>query len=84
MFVRLAAATIPLLSILSRPPVGSRERRPGRDQAGQATAEYALVLLAVAALVILLVVWARKGNPIGALFDLVFDRLTARAKSAGS
>lgn len=84
MFLRLAAATIPLLSILAHPPVGIRARRPGRDEAGQATAEYALVLVAVAALTILLVVWARKGNPVGALFDLVFEKLTNRAHSADS
>lgn len=83
MYLRLAAATVSLLST-AHAPVGIRPRRPGRDEAGQATAEYALVLLAVAALAILLVMWARNGNPIGALFDLVFEKLTKRAHSADS
>lgn len=83
MFLRLSAATVTLLSVLARPPVGLRGRRRVADEAGQATAEYALVLLGVAALAILVVTWA-KSNPVGDLFDVVFDRLTTRAKTEGS
>ena len=50
-----------------------------RDQRGQATAEYALVLLGVAAVALLVGVWAAKTNLIGKLFDLVFRKLLDRA-----
>ena len=50
-----------------------------RDQRGQATAEYALVLLGVAAVALLVGVWAAKTNLIGKLFDLVFRKLFAKA-----
>jgi hypothetical protein len=47
--------------------------RPG--QRGQATAEYALVLLGVAAVALLVGVWAAKTNLIGKLFDLVINKI---------
>lgn len=46
-----------------------------RDERGQATAEYALVLLGVAGLALLVALWARKTNMIGKLLDTVFDNL---------
>ena len=49
-----------------------------RDQRGQATAEYALVLLGVAAVALLVGVWAAKTNLIGKLFDLVFRKIFDR------
>ena len=45
------------------------------DQRGQATAEYALVLLGVAALALLIVGWATHTTKIGDLFDGIFDTL---------
>ena len=50
-----------------------------RDQHGQATAEYALVLLGVAAVALLVGVWAAKTNLIGKLFDLVLHKIFERA-----
>jgi Flp pilus assembly pilin Flp len=50
-----------------------------RDQHGQATAEYALVLLGVAAVALLVGVWAAKTNLIGKLFDLVFRKIFDKA-----
>jgi len=50
--------------------------RPG--EAGQATAEYALVLLGAAVVAIALVTWATGSGRIGALFDAVFDELQSR------
>ena len=50
-----------------------------RDQRGQATAEYALVLLGVAAVALLVGVWAAKTNLIGKLFDLVFRKILEKA-----
>ena len=50
--------------------------RPG--EAGQATAEYALVLLAAATLALVLVAWATKSGRIGKLFDAVFDAIAGK------
>jgi len=51
-----------------------------RDQRGQATAEYALVLLGVAAVALLIVSWATHTNKIGDLFDGIFDALLGHVK----
>jgi Flp pilus assembly pilin Flp len=56
---------------------------PADDERGQATAEYALVLLGAAAIALLLVSWATKTNVIAKLLDLVFGHLTDRATKAG-
>jgi len=49
--------------------------RPTRDDAGQTTAEYALVLLGVAAIALLVVAWAADTNRIGRLLDSVLDSI---------
>jgi Flp pilus assembly pilin Flp len=59
----------------------TRADRTRRDERGQATAEYALVLLGAAAIALLLVSWATKTNVIGRLLDLVFSQVTDRARS---
>jgi hypothetical protein len=48
--------------------------------AGQATAEYALVLLGVAAIALLLAAWAAKSGKVGQLFDAVIDQLIKKAR----
>lgn len=53
--------------------------RTGRDDRGQTTAEYALVLLGAAAVALLLLGWAAKTKRIGALFDWVLDQVVGRA-----
>jgi hypothetical protein len=54
-------------------------RRPALpSQAGQATAEYALVLLGAAVVAIALVTWATGSGRVGDLFDRVFDELVSR------
>ena len=55
------------------------ERFRGR-QGGQATAEYALVLLGVAAVALLLGAWAAKSGKIGQLFDAVVNQLIGKAR----
>lgn len=50
-----------------------------RRQGGQATAEYALVLLGAAAVALLLAAWAAKSGKIGRLFDAVVDQLIGKA-----
>jgi Flp pilus assembly pilin Flp len=47
-----------------------------RDERGQTTAEYALVLIGVAALASLLLAWATKSDAISHLFDAVIDKIT--------
>ena len=49
------------------------------DERGQTTAEYALVLLGVAAVALALTTWAGGGR-IGTFLDAIFDRLLASAK----
>ena len=46
-----------------------------RPDAGQTTAEYALVLLGVAAIALLVVAWAADTNRIGRLLDAVLDSI---------
>lgn len=49
--------------------------RPAEDDHGQTTAEYALVIAAVATVVGAMIAWA-SGGPIEALFDAVVGSLT--------
>ena len=48
-------------------------------EAGQATAEYALVLLGAAAIALLVVAWATKTNTVGRLLDTVFGHLLGKS-----
>ena len=58
-----------------------RGLHPDRDdERGQATAEYALVLLGAAAIALLVVSWATKTNVVGRLLDVVFGQLTSKTK----
>jgi hypothetical protein len=45
------------------------------DDRGQATAEYALVLLGAATVALLLVAWAAKSGKVAALLDAVIDKV---------
>ena len=58
-------------------PVSERARITGA--AGQTTAEYALVILAAAALATMLIAWASHSNAVGRLFDAVLDRVLGSA-----
>ncbi|MEM8705015.1 MAG: DUF4244 domain-containing protein [Actinomycetota bacterium] len=48
------------------------------DDRGQATAEYALVILGAAALALLVIGWAANTSAIGDLFDAVIDSVASR------
>lgn len=50
------------------------------DERGQATAEYALVLLGAAAVALLVVAWATKTDLVGKLFDGVITGITGKAR----
>ena len=53
-----------------------------RGDDGQATAEYALVLLGAAAIALLVVSWATKTNVVGRLLDTVFGQLLGKTGAA--
>ena len=55
------------------------DRARSRGDAGQTTAEYALVILAAAALATMLIGWAAHSNAVGRLFDAVLDRVLGSA-----
>jgi Flp pilus assembly pilin Flp len=55
-------------------------RLRSRSEQGQATAEYALVLLGVAALALVVVGWATKTGKVGKLLDTVLDTMLAKVK----
>ncbi len=46
-----------------------------RSERGQTSAEYALVLLGAASVALLVALWAKKSNRVGALLDAVFDNV---------
>jgi hypothetical protein len=48
--------------------------------AGQASAEYALVLLAAAGVAVAVTAWAKDAHVIGRLLDTVFEHLVGRVK----
>ena len=54
--------------------------RAREDQRGQASAEYALVLLGAAAIALLIVAWATKSELVGKLFDAVMNAITGKVK----
>jgi len=56
--------------------VGPRRTRGDR---GQTTAEYALVILAAAAIAIVLITWARSSGKLPAFFDHIIDSITSGA-----
>ncbi len=52
-------------------------RRIFREELGQATAEYALVVVAAAAVAGTLILWATSSGALAALFDAVIDRVSS-------
>jgi hypothetical protein len=47
---------------------------------GQSTAEYALVMLAAAAIALVLLAWARSSGKLPAFFDRIIDRIVGSAE----
>jgi hypothetical protein len=56
----------------------TRRAPRARGDAGQATAEYALVLLGAAAVALLLAAWAMKSGKVTALLDGVMDKILSQ------
>jgi Flp pilus assembly pilin Flp len=48
-------------------------------QVGQTTAEYALVILAAAAVAVVLIAWARSSGKLPAFFDNIIDQVAGSA-----
>jgi Flp pilus assembly pilin Flp len=53
--------------------------RVARD-IGQTTAEYALVILAAAAIAVVLIAWARSSGRLPAFFDNIIDQVAGSAR----
>lgn len=53
-----------------------------RPEGGQTTAEYALVILAAAAIAVVLIAWARSSGRLPAFFDQVIDDVIGAADAA--
>jgi Flp pilus assembly pilin Flp len=51
-----------------------------RRERGQTTAEYALVILAAAAIAIVLLAWARSSGKLPAFFDQIIDRIVGSSE----
>ena len=60
--------------------VMTRLQRRRLDQRGQASAEYALVLLGAAAVALLVMAWASRTNRVGRLLDAVMDALLGKVR----
>lgn len=79
MFHRLLYAYLEVVNLIHGPGVAARrsassDRAGGAlDESGQTTAEYALVIIAAAAIAGLLLAWATKTNAISKLLDRVVD-----------
>jgi Flp pilus assembly pilin Flp len=52
-----------------------------REERGQTTAEYALVILAAAAVAVVLIAWARSSGTLPSFFDSIIDQVTGSASS---
>jgi len=50
------------------------------EEIGQTTAEYALVILAAAAVAVVLIAWARSSGKLPAFFDDIIDQVAGSAQ----
>ncbi len=71
-------AIVKLMSLPAR-----ARRRAVRGEDGQTTAEYALVILAAAAIAVVLIVWARSSGKLPAFFDKIIDSITNSGTNSG-
>lgn len=58
----------------------ARTRQRIRSERGQSTAEYALVILAAAAIALVLLAWARSSGKLPAFFDSIIDRIVGQSE----
>ena len=57
-------------------------RHIGSDERGQDTAEYALVIVAAAAIALALIIWATSTDLLPSFFTTVLNKITSVAKGA--
>ncbi|HUR17542.1 MAG TPA: hypothetical protein VMZ51_01230 [Acidimicrobiales bacterium] len=76
----MVVAFVHLQCLLSSATRIIQQRLAPRSQDGQASAEYALVLLGAAAVALLVVGWATRTNRVGRLLDGVLDQLLSRVR----
>ncbi len=69
-----------LSTLAERPAHVAASRFSAGDERGQASAEYALVLLGAAAVALLIVAWATKSDLVGKLLDAVMKAITDKVK----
>ena len=77
----MAAVAVAVASLIVAVP-GPAEawpRRSSRDEGGQSTVEYALILLGAAAIALVVVAWVTRTDAIGRLFDTVIGRVLQQA-----
>ena len=74
-YVRIHSLAVAAMTAMAAVAGVGRRRQ---DQRGQASAEYALVLLGAAAVALLVMAWAARTNRIGRLLDAVMDQLLDR------
>ena len=61
---------------------GTTMRHIASDERGQATAEYALVIVAAAAVALALIIWATSTDLLPSFFTTVLNKVTSVAKGA--
>ena len=71
---------LPIIVRLHVLALSARARLAG-DEAGQTTAEYALVLLGAASVALLIALWAKESGKVGRLLDAIFDSLVKMVKT---
>ena len=69
-----------LSAVVARTADVAPARRSADGERGQASAEYALVLLGAAAVALLIVAWAAKSDLVGKLLDTVLKAITDKVK----
>ncbi len=76
----MLAIYVYVMTLLGGLTTGLTGGRARTDERGQASAEYALVLLGAAAIALLIVAWATKTDLIEKLLDQVVKTITGKAK----
>lgn len=77
LYVRMRSLMVARAGAVLRPVLRRLGGRRGlAAQAGQTTAEYALVMLAAAAVAIVLVAWARSTDKLPSFFNQIIDDIT--------
>lgn len=71
----------PLLALSLRLWCATHTARTCRDDRGQTTAEYGLVILAAGTLALAVILWARSSDSVTGLFESVIQQLTGALDS---